>query len=227
MAVACGLSRGKGLRASDAERNGRSGAAWRSTGGGWRLLDDVGGEGFGLAVLARRRVQRLEAARSSAVRWPPSAPSPSLPAPAPRVDDGYKRPTAAPYTAQVMIFVKSTQRANMLSMLLKDARFPVEVLHGGLRMPERLAVMKKFKESPNEARILVSTDLTSRGVDVERVNVVVNYDMPETSDKKGSGVDTYLHRVGRAGARLLPRLAASKRSASSCLGRSASIRPRP
>jgi superfamily II DNA/RNA helicase len=101
---------------------------------------------------------------------------------------------------QVMIFVKTTQRANMLGGLLKDARFPCEVLHGSMKMPERQAIMKKFKESPNEARILVSTDLTSRGVDVERVNVVINYDMPETSDAKGNGVDTYLHRVGRAGA---------------------------
>jgi superfamily II DNA/RNA helicase len=101
---------------------------------------------------------------------------------------------------QVMIFVKSTQRANALGTLLKDARFPCEVLHGTMKMPERQSVMKKFKESPNEARILVSTDLTSRGVDVERVNVVINYDMPETNDAKGNGVDTYLHRVGRAGA---------------------------
>jgi ATP-dependent RNA helicase UAP56/SUB2 len=99
-----------------------------------------------------------------------------------------------------MIFVKSTQRANILGNLLKEARFPCEVLHGSMKMPERQAIMKKFKESPNEARILVSTDLVSRGVDVERVNVVINYDMPETTDAKGNGVDTYLHRVGRAGA---------------------------
>ena len=99
-----------------------------------------------------------------------------------------------------MIFVKTTQRANMLGQLLKDARFPCEVLHGSLKMPERQAIMKKFKESPNEARVLVTTDLASRGIDVERVNVVINYDMPETSDTKGNGVDTYLHRVGRAGA---------------------------
>ena len=91
---------------------------------------------------------------------------------------------------QVMIFVKSTARANMLGSLLKDARFPCEVLHGSMKMPERQAIMKKFKESPNEARILVSTDLTSRGVDVERVNVVVNYDMPVH-------MRTYVHRAGR------------------------------
>lgn len=95
--------------------------------------------------------------------------------------------------------MKSTQRANALSGVLKEAKFPVEVLHGSLKMPQRQEIMRKFKEQPNDARILVSTDLVSRGVDVERVNVVINFDMPETSSEKGSGVDTYLHRVGRAG----------------------------
>ena len=38
-----------------------------------------------------------------------------------------------------------------------------------------------------------------RGIDVERVNIVINYDMPETDERHGNGADTYLHRVGRAG----------------------------
>merc|ERR1712203_570930 len=54
----------------------------------------------------------------------------------------------------------------------------------------RLERLKAFKEL--KKRILVSTDLFGRGMDVERVNIVINYDMPETSD-------AYLHRVGRAG----------------------------
>jgi ATP-dependent RNA helicase UAP56/SUB2 len=48
-------------------------------------------------------------------------------------------------------------------------------------------------------RILVATDLVGRGIDVERVNIVINYDMPVTDDRHGNGADTYLHRVGRAG----------------------------
>lgn len=52
---------------------------------------------------------------------------------------------------------------------------------------ERLTKFKNF-----ESRILVTTDLFGRGIDIERVNIVVNYDMPDSSD-------TYLHRVGRAG----------------------------
>tara|TARA_R110002050_G_scaffold264927_2_gene405906 strand:+ start:3296 stop:3595 length:300 start_codon:yes stop_codon:yes gene_type:complete len=49
---------------------------------------------------------------------------------------------------------------------------------------------KKFKDF--HARIMVATNLIGRGIDVERINVVINYDMPESAD-------TYLHRVGRAG----------------------------
>ena len=54
-----------------------------------------------------------------------------------------------------------------------------------------------FKEG--QKRILVATDLVGRGIDVERVNIVINYDMPETDERHGNGADTYLHRVGRAG----------------------------
>jgi hypothetical protein len=52
---------------------------------------------------------------------------------------------------------------------------------------------------PLQVRILVATDLVGRGIDVERVNIVINYDMPVTDDRHGNGADTYLHRVGRAG----------------------------
>lgn len=54
---------------------------------------------------------------------------------------------------------------------------------------------KEFKEG--QKRILVATDLVGRGIDIERVNIVINYDMPETDEKHGNGADTYLHRVSR------------------------------
>ena len=57
----------------------------------------------------------------------------------------------------------------------------------------RLSVYKQFKEG--QKRILVATDLVGRGIDIERVNIVINYDMPETDDRHGNGADTYLHRV--------------------------------
>lgn len=57
-------------------------------------------------------------------------------------------------------------------------------------MPERLKVYNQFKEG--KYRIMVTTDLLGRGIDIEKINIVINYDMPTESDQ-------YLHRVGRAG----------------------------
>jgi len=91
---------------------------------------------------------------------------------------------------QVVIFVKSVQRCTYLDKLLTECNFPSIAIHRGMSQEERLARYKSFKEG--NKRILVATDLVARGIDIERVNIVINYDMPD-------GADTYLHRVGRAG----------------------------
>jgi ATP-dependent RNA helicase UAP56/SUB2 len=91
---------------------------------------------------------------------------------------------------QVMIFVKSVSRTVELNKLLVECNFPSICIHGKMTQEERLEHYKAFKSCSK--RILVATDLAARGIDVERVNIVLNYDMPE-------GADTYLHRVGRAG----------------------------
>mmetsp|Transcript_26217 Transcript_26217/g.68453 ORF Transcript_26217/g.68453 Transcript_26217/m.68453 type:complete len:365 (-) Transcript_26217:134-1228(-) len=117
---------------------------------------------------------------------------------------------------QVVIFVKSVKRALALDGLLNECNFPSMTLHpesdrlssdpprskrgkgngkrgkgnGEVAVDVRLDKLQAFKDF--KKRILVSTDLFGRGMDVERVNIVINYDMPETSD-------AYLHRVGRAG----------------------------
>ncbi|KAF9186829.1 Suppressor of the cold-sensitive snRNP biogenesis mutant brr1-1 [Haplosporangium sp. Z 767] len=91
---------------------------------------------------------------------------------------------------QVCIFVKSVQRADQLNKLLNECNFPSICIHGSMPQEERIARYKSFKEF--NKRILVATDVFARGLDVSRVNVVVNYDVPEEAD-------TYLHRVGRAG----------------------------
>lgn len=96
-----------------------------------------------------------------------------------------------------MIFVKNVARAGTLNKLLNQYNFPSITLHRGMTQTERLEVYKMIKEG--KKRILVATDLVGRGIDIERVNIVINYDMPETSDMYGNGADTYLHRVGRAG----------------------------
>ena len=91
---------------------------------------------------------------------------------------------------QVIIFVKSTARASALTKLLQKNSFPAVSIHSGLPHEERIAKFELFKAF--KARIMVATDVLGRGIDVERVNIVFNYDMPDSSDQ-------YLHRVGRAG----------------------------
>merc|ERR1711862_933651 len=91
---------------------------------------------------------------------------------------------------QVVIFVKSVQRAIALDKLLVECSFPSLAIHSGLNQEERIARYKQFKEF--QKRIMVCTDLFGRGIDIERVNIVINYDMPDEGD-------SYLHRVGRAG----------------------------
>merc|ERR1711990_161437 len=91
---------------------------------------------------------------------------------------------------QVVIFVKSVQRAIALDKLLVECSFPSLAIHSGLDQEERIKRYKMFKEF--QKRIMVCTDLFGRGIDIERVNIVINYDMTDESD-------AYLHRVGRAG----------------------------
>merc|ERR1712167_199794 len=91
---------------------------------------------------------------------------------------------------QVVIFVKSVQRCIALNQLLKDQNFPAIDIHRSMNQKERLERYSQFKNF--QRRILVATNLFGRGIDIERVNIVFNYDMPEDSD-------TYLHRVARAG----------------------------
>jgi len=100
---------------------------------------------------------------------------------------------------QVMIFVKTTQRAHSLNKLLEDCKFPSTALHGDMRSEDRIATYNKFKKF--EKRIMVCTDLGARGIDIEKVNIVFNYDFPAVNvqSERINAADTYLHRVGRAG----------------------------
>jgi ATP-dependent RNA helicase UAP56/SUB2 len=91
---------------------------------------------------------------------------------------------------QVVIFVSKVSRAEELSKLLEECNFPSICIHSGLKQEERISRFKSFKDF--QKRILVSTDLFGRGIDIERVNIVLNYDFPDEGDQ-------YLHRVGRAG----------------------------
>lgn len=91
---------------------------------------------------------------------------------------------------QCVIFVSSVKRAAELNRILVEQQFPSIAIYSGMKQQERIEKFAQFKDL--RARIVVATNLLGRGIDVERINVVINYDMP-------ADADTYLHRVGRAG----------------------------
>ncbi|KAG8202143.1 hypothetical protein JTE90_010502 [Oedothorax gibbosus] len=91
---------------------------------------------------------------------------------------------------QVVIFVRSVPRCMALTQLLQEQNFPAIGIHRAMTQEDRLSRYQQFKDF--HKRILVATNLFGRGMDIERVNIAFNYDMPEDSD-------TYLHRVARAG----------------------------
>ncbi|EGR34336.1 hypothetical protein IMG5_015740 [Ichthyophthirius multifiliis] len=92
---------------------------------------------------------------------------------------------------QVIIFVNKVERAMYLSKYLQDdKKLENSVIYRTLPQEQRTKVYQEFKEG--KKRILVATDLFGRGIDIERVNLVINFDMPEKQDD-------YMHRVGRAG----------------------------
>ena len=91
---------------------------------------------------------------------------------------------------QCILFVNTKERVNELSTELKDLKFPIISLTGDMPDEERRAVMQRFREG--EARVLVSTDLIGRGIDIQQVNLVINYDLPYSLEK-------YIHRIGRTG----------------------------
>ncbi|KAJ2715830.1 Suppressor of the cold-sensitive snRNP biogenesis mutant brr1-1, partial [Coemansia spiralis] len=91
---------------------------------------------------------------------------------------------------QVVIFVKSVKRAKLLNQLLNSCNFSSTCIHSDMQQQERIEIYKQFKDFSK--RIMVATDIFGRGIDVERVNIVINYDISKEADQ-------YLHRVGRAG----------------------------
>jgi superfamily II DNA/RNA helicase len=108
---------------------------------------------------------------------------------------------------QVIVFVKSQERAEQLAKILKSNEFPTIFIHGRMKQDDRIRRFQEFKSYGK--RILVSTDLMGRGIDINKVNVVINYDLPPLDKFSGKNdwkfdsyeraVDQYLHRVGRAG----------------------------
>jgi len=92
--------------------------------------------------------------------------------------------------AQCIVYCSSQRRAEALAQALRARDFPASVLHAGIEREERRLVMREFRTGTS--RILLCTDVLSRGIDVQQVNLVINYDVPVSSE-------SYLHRIGRSG----------------------------
>ena len=93
-----------------------------------------------------------------------------------------------PYLA--MIFCRTKLRASKLNEALQDLGYASDELHGDLTQAKREQVMKRFREA--KIQLLVATDIAARGLDVEGITHVFNYDMP-------LDVESYIHRIGRTG----------------------------
>lgn len=91
---------------------------------------------------------------------------------------------------RTLVFVNMKATANELCSHLRELGALVDTLHGDLDQREREKVMTLF--SNKTVRVLVATDIAARGLDIENLEAVVNYDLPADSD-------TYLHRIGRTG----------------------------
>ncbi|XP_051509957.1 probable ATP-dependent RNA helicase DDX20 [Myxocyprinus asiaticus] len=91
---------------------------------------------------------------------------------------------------QALVFSNLHSRAQHLADILSSKGLPAVCISGGLSQDQRLEAMWKLKQY--QCRVLISTDLTSRGIDAEKVNLVINLDVPQDWE-------TYMHRIGRAG----------------------------
>ena len=92
--------------------------------------------------------------------------------------------------SQSIIYCNSVRRVMDLYEAMKEDNFPVCCIHSGMEKGERTEVYTEFKSGKH--RVLISSDLTSRGLDVQQVSTVINFDVPRC-------VNTYLHRIGRSG----------------------------
>jgi len=91
---------------------------------------------------------------------------------------------------QVIVYTGTVKRAAALNHVLDTCKFPTMLITSAQSQLERISRFQQFKDF--KKRVLITTDLFGRGIDIEKVNIVINFDMPPNSN-------SYLHRVGRAG----------------------------
>lgn len=92
--------------------------------------------------------------------------------------------------SQAIIYINSVSRVNDLYGAMQNDGFSVLAIHSNMSEDERLSIVKQFRMGG--FRILISSNLTARGLDIQQVDTVINFDFPKSTE-------TYLHRIGRSG----------------------------
>ncbi len=93
-----------------------------------------------------------------------------------------------PEVESALIFTRTKQDANMLTRKLHEANLSVVVMHGDFRQQKRVQALESFRA--RKARILVATNIAARGLDIEDISHVINFDVPDEAEN-------YVHRIGR------------------------------
>lgn len=91
---------------------------------------------------------------------------------------------------QAVIFCNTRRKVDWLTDKMREANFTVSSMHGDMPQRERDSIMQDFRQA--NSRVLISTDVWARGIDVQQVSLVINYDLP-------SNRENYIHRIGRSG----------------------------
>lgn len=91
---------------------------------------------------------------------------------------------------QMMIYCNSKKNTDILCRQLQHSDIPCSSIHSDMSSEDRRDIMKKFRSG--EVRVLITTDLLCRGIDVQQVSLVINYDFPRQKE-------SYIHRIGRSG----------------------------
>ena len=91
---------------------------------------------------------------------------------------------------QAVIFVNTRKKVDWLTEKMREANFTVSSMHGDMAQSEREVVMHEFRQG--KSRVLITTDVWARGIDVQQVSLVINYDLPMNRE-------VYIHRIGRSG----------------------------
>jgi superfamily II DNA/RNA helicase len=93
-------------------------------------------------------------------------------------------------TTQTIIFCNTIRKLDWLEKELKKENFTITCIHGKMNQEERNQIVKEFRDG--KTRVLLTTDILARGIDIPQVNLVINYDLPINKE-------TYIHRIGRCG----------------------------